>query len=227
MSLHEGHRQRMRERFRSSGLDGMQDHEVLEMLLFYCISRKNTNEIAHKLLKEFKSITGVLNATPTELMQVEGVGENVATYLSFIRQMERYYISDKINSDEILWNMDKCYQYMKSRFVSKRNETAMLLCLDAKCKLLGCHVVGEGGLNSTNVSIRKIIEIAMNTNASSVMLAHNHPGGLAVPSAEDVAVTKEVAKALKMIDVVLTDHIIIADNEYISLRESQLYQLEI
>lgn len=227
MSIHDGHRERMKRRFRRNGMDGFQEHEVLEMLLYYCIPRRDTNEIAHALLKEFKNLPRVFNATQKELEHVEGIGENAALFITFIRQLERYFPDPDVDPDEILWNLKRCHTYLQRCLVGKINETVMLLCLDAKCKLLGCHVVGEGGLHSANASIRKIVEIAMACNATSVVLAHNHPGGLAVPSGEDVRTTERIAKTLKTMDVVLMDHIIVAGKEMVSLVDSGLFSPDI
>lgn len=223
MSIHEGHRQRMKSRFRKDGLDGLEEHEVLEMLLYYCIPQRNTNDIAHHLLTEFKTLPRVMNATAKELEKVEGMGPNSALFITFIRQLERYFESDDITEDKIMTSMDKCYRYLIKRFTARKNETVMLLCLDAKCKLLGCHVVNEGNVNSTNVSIRKIVDIALSTNATSVVLAHNHPSGVALPSAEDIQTTKRVAQALYMVDVILNDHIVVVDDDFVSMYQSGLY----
>lgn len=224
MSIHDGHRQRMKERFCQNGLDGMNDHEVLEMLLYYCIPRRNTNEIAHHLLKEFKTLPNVMNASVKELEKVEGMGHNAAVFVSFVRQMERYFVCADVDEENILNSMDKCYRYLTKRFTARKNETVMLLCLDAKCKVLGCHVVSEGSVNSAGISIRKIVDMALSTNATSVVLAHNHPSGIALPSAEDIQTTKRVARALHMVDVVLNDHIVVVDDDYVSMYLSGLYK---
>ena len=224
MSIHDGHRQRMKERFCQNGLDGMNDHEVLEMLLYYCIPRRNTNEIAHHLLTEFKTLPNVMNASVKELEKVEGMGHNAAVFVSFVRQMERYFVCADVDEENILNSMDKCYRYLTKRFTARKNETVMLLCLDAKCKVLGCHVVSEGSVNSAGISIRKIVDMALSTNATSVVLAHNHPSGIALPSAEDIQTTKRVARALHMVDVVLNDHIVVVDDDYVSMYLSGLYK---
>ena len=224
MSIHDGHRKRMKERFRDNGIDGLQDHEVLEMLLYYCIPRRNTNEIAHALLKEFKTLSRVFNASPAELERVEGMGENAALFLSFIRQLERFFVDKDVDEEDILWNLDRCHAYLQRCFGGKKNETVMMLCLDAKCKLLGCYVVGEGSLHSANVSVRKIVDTVLKTNATSVVLAHNHPGGLATPSGEDAQTTRLIADTLKRMEVVLLDHIVVSDGDFVSLLYSGMYK---
>ena len=227
MSIHDGHRERMKDRFRKNGIASLQEHEVLEMLLYYCIPRRDTNEIAHALLKEFKTLPRVLNASARELERVDGIGKNAALFITFIRQLELYFPNDDVDPDDILWSLNRCHKYLRRCFVGKKNETVMLLCLDAKCKLLGCYVIGEGSLHSANASMRKIVEAAIAANATSVVLAHNHPGGLAVPSGEDVSTTQQIAEMLDKMDVKLIDHVVIAGDEIISMVDSGLYKPDI
>ena len=223
MSIHDGHRQRLKERYLTVALEDYKDHEALELLLFYCIPRKDTNEIAHKLISRFGSFANVLEAPISELQKVDGIGENTATFLSLIRHISGYYQVSRISNMGILTNTEAYGQYLVPHFTTQNNEEAYLLCLDAKCKVLCCRKVGDGSINSTNISVRKIVEIALASNATSVVLAHNHPSGIAIPSVEDVATTKLVANALLMVDVILNDHIIVADNDYTSLLRSNLY----
>lgn len=221
MSLHDGHRQRVRERFLSEGLDTFQEHQVLEMLLFYCFSRKDTNELAHRLIDAFGSLYQVLEAPIQDLERVPGIGKNAAVFLSFIAQFSRYYqINKTVNSGDILSTPDECGAYLSPYFLSRKNEVVFLLCLDAKCKVLCCKMVGEGSVNSAGVSVRSIVELALNSNATTVILAHNHPSGLAFPSAEDIKTTQMVAVALHGVDVILADHMIFADHDYVSMVQS-------
>ncbi len=225
MSLHEGHRQRLRDRFRKEGLTHFQEHEVLELFLFYCLPRRDTNELGHALIERFGSLANVLQTPPEELAKLPGMGENAATFLTLIAQLERYYMMHK-NDDRILANLEDCGRYLEGCFRNRRNETVMLLCLDAKCKLISCTEVGEGSVNSAAVPIRRVVELALGVNATSVVLAHNHPSGLALPSGEDIQTTKRVALALDAVEISLVDHIIVADDDYVSLRQSGLYNPE-
>ena len=225
MSIHDGHRQRLRARFLEEGLDNFEQHQVLELLLFYCIPRKDTNPIAHALIERFGSFSGVMNATAEELMEVEGIKETAAAFLSMIMQTWRYYYTTQSQQQEtILSDIDACGAYLIPILDGLRHETVYLLCLDAKCKLLRCEKLGEGSVNSAAVPIRKIVEVAMSSNASTVVLAHNHPSGLAVPSGDDIATTRRVAAALDAVEVILVDHIIVADKDYVSLAQSGLYR---
>lgn len=224
MSLHKEHRKRLRRRFLENGLDGFEDHEALEMLLYYSIARKDTNEIAHLLLDEFGGLPQVLSAPPEQLQKIEGIGEYSAAYMSFINDFIRFVYSKKKEAEfTALQSLDDCGDYLYPRYLGRRNEVVYLLCLDGKCKVLGCKLVGEGSVNSAAVPIRKIVELALQLNASTVVLAHNHPNGVAVPSVEDLGTTRVLANALAAVDVILADHIIYADEEYISLRQSQYF----
>ena len=226
MSIHDGHRQRMKERFLREGLDNFTEYQVLELLLFYCIPRQDTNVIAHRLISRFGSMSQVLEAPVRELKKVEGVGENAAIYLTLMKETARYYDVDRARQKQILPTVEECGEYLRHFFVGKKNETVYLLCLDAKCMVLGCYKVSEGGLNSAGVSARKVIDIALAANATSVILAHNHPSGLALPSADDIRTTKRLAKALHMVDVILTDYIVVADDDHISLARSNMYSAD-
>ena len=220
MSVHDGHRKRMRQRFLAEGLDQFTDVQILEILLFYCIARQDTNPIAHELLNHFGSLSQVLEAPVEELCKVNGIGENTAVFLKLITQVGRYYLTDRASKSKILPTLDSCAKYLQTFFFGRNVETVYLLCLDAKCKMLCCKKISEGDVNSATLSVRKIVETALSTNASSVVLAHNHPGGLAVPSNVDVQTTLRIADALQAVDVHFIDHILVTDDDYVSLAQS-------
>lgn len=220
MSVHDGHRARMRERFLQEGLEHFTDIQVLELLLFYCISRRDTNPIAHALLEHFGSLSQVLEAPVEELSAVAGIGENAAVFLHLVTQVGRVYLTDRVSKMKVLPTLESCAQYMQPLFFGQKVEMVYLLCLDAKCKVLSCRKIAEGNVNVTGLSVRKIVETALSANASSVVLAHNHPGGFAIPSAEDVQTTRRVAAALRAVDVHFIDHIVVADDDYVSMIQS-------
>lgn len=224
MSDNTGHRERVKARFRAEGLDHFDEVHVLELLLFYCIPRQDTKDLARTLIKRFGSLAQVLEAPMEELKKVPGVGENVATYLHLTTAVGRYYQVNRTKCDDVLNTTEKCGQYLLPHFVGRRNETVFILCLDAKCKPLCCREVGEGSVNSAGVPVRRIAEAALGVNATSVVLAHNHPSGLALPSGEDVVTTRRVARALEAVEIVLADHIIVADNDFVSLLQSGYYR---
>ena len=224
MSVHDHHRERLRERFLKEGLDGFAPHQVLEMLLFYCIPRVDTNTLAHELLNRFGSLTAVLEASPSELMKVKGIGPNAACFLSFSAAFCRYYMIDRANNNgQCLLTVEEWSGHLEPYFLGKTNEAVYLLCLDVKGKPLSCNIISEGSVNSAGIQIRKVVEAALSMNASFAVLAHNHPSGLAFPSGDDVETTKMVASALRTVDVGLLDHIIFADDDSVSLAQSGYY----
>ncbi len=219
---YEGHRQRLRKRFQKEGLDHFEPHEVLELLLFYCIPRKDTKPIAYALLERFGNLPGVLNAPACELQKIPDVGENATVFLNLLLQLQRYY--DAENLPRIpLTTVESCGRYMMPKFRCQHNEVVFLLCLDAKCKVLDCCKVGEGSVNSAAVPIRRIVEMALGAKASSVVLAHNHPSGIAVPSKEDRITTQRLAMALQSVEIQLVDHLVFAEDDFVSLRQSGYY----
>ena len=220
MSIHDGHRQRMKERFRNGGLDNFTDVQVLELALYYCIPRKDTNPIAHALIEHFGSLSQVLEASVEELQKVPGIGEGTAVYLSMLTQIGRFYLVDRSQREEILPTLDKCGEYLVRYFQGRRNENVFLLCLDAKCRVLCCRQLTEGSVNSANLSVRQVVEVALAVGATSVVLAHNHPSGIALPSGEDILSTRRIAAALEAVDVTLVDHIVVSDGDYVSMVQS-------
>ena len=222
MSVHDGHRQRLRGRFLAEGLDGFHQVQVLEMLLFYTIPRKDTNPIAHRLIDRFGSLSQVLEAPVEELMKEPGITENTAAFLHMITEVGRYYLVNRLTQTTVLKSLESCASYMLPYFFGRTVETVFLLCLDSKCKVLCCKEVASGSVNSTSLSIRNVVSTALSANASAVMLAHNHPGGLAIPSDDDVLTTRRVWEALKAVEIELVDHIVVVENDYVSLLQSRL-----
>lgn len=214
----------MTQRFREEGLDSFNQVQMLELLLFYCIPRKDTNELAHRLIDRFGSVSRVMDAPISELMKIPGVGENTATFLHLIKAAGRYYQVDSIRKGVQIKDIEDCGKYMMPYFIGRQVETVFLLCLNANCAVISCREVGEGEVNSAVISPRAIVEIALAEKASTVVLAHNHPSGVALPSQEDVVATKRLAAALATVDVALFDHLIIADDDYVSLTQSGLYR---
>ena len=226
MSIHDGHRQRLKERFLSEGLDNFSDIQVLELLLFYAVPRQDTNPIAHALLGRFGTLAQVLEAPVAELEKVKGVGHSAAVLLSLSTELGRRYQVSKMMQTKILTSVEECGKYLVPHFFGRRNETVFILCLDAKCKVLGCVEVGEGSVNSAGVPIRRIVETALAYNATTVIMAHNHPSGLALPSGEDVQTTHRVAAALNAVEISLADHIVVADDDFVSIVQSGYYRPE-
>lgn len=219
-NLHEGHRKRMKERFIKSGLDDFAPHNILELLLFYSIPRGDTNPVAHRLIDTFGSLSGVFDATPEELAKVDGVGENSAILISMIPQIARKYLEDKADTANIVGGYSDIGAFLLPKFVGRTNEALMMVSIDNKNKIISCSVVAEGTVDSAKVSRRKIMEEAMKVKATRVILAHNHPCGVAVPSSEDVVMTKEIGRLFAQVGIELVDHIIVANDDYVSMAAS-------
>ncbi|MBO4929652.1 MAG: DNA repair protein RadC [Clostridia bacterium] len=219
MGLHDGHRQRLIQRFLEEDLDNFEPHNVLELLLFYAIPRKDTNELAHVLIDTFGSLKGVFDAPYEELVKVNGIGSNAAALLKLVPSLTRtYYSSDARGM--ILDTSEKSGEYFLPYYIGQTEEVVRLACLDAGGKVISNQILHRGSANAAEVNIRKIVNIALRNNAMGVILAHNHPGGLPLPSEEDVATTKSIREALIPMGILLMDHIIVAGQDYVSMARS-------
>lgn len=219
MGLHDGHRQRLIQRFLEEDLDNFEPHNVLELLLFYAIPRKDTNELAHVLIDTFGSLKGVFDAPYEELIKVTGIGPNTAALLKLVPSLTRTYYSSDARSI-ILDTSEKSGEYFLPYYIGQTEEVVRLACLDAGGKVISNQILHRGSANAAEVNIRKIVNIALRNNAMGVILAHNHPGGLPLPSEEDVATTKSIREALMPMGILLMDHIIVAGQDYVSMARS-------
>lgn len=214
---HQKHRSRLRETFRKAGVEGMPDHNLLEFLLFYSIPRKDTNLIAHRLLKTFGSLNGVFDATYEQLIEVEGVGESSALLISTIPAICKKYIEGKSKKKTNLSEPEAAQQFVVQKYYGCKTEVFYMFCLDAVGNLINCCKLGEGTPGSVLIDKRKVLETAFRNNADKVIFAHNHPNGVAAPSKEDLAMTGELSSVLAGVGIRLADHIIVAGDETLSL----------
>ena len=219
MGIHDGHRQRVYDRFLKEGLDSFSPHNVLEMLLFYSIPRADTNEIAHRLIERFGSLAAVFDAPESELTKVTGVGERSAVLIKMIPQLARYYMTDK-TADVIITGSRQAGEYLLPRYVGRTVETVMVVCLDNKSKVINTVIVHEGNINVSEVSIQAIASVALQSKASAIIIAHNHPDGIALPSNDDITTTKVICRTLAALNVRVVDHIIVGDNDFVSMLDS-------
>ncbi len=217
---HDGHRKRLKARFVKSGLDDFEPHNVLELLLFYSVPRKDTNPLAHRLINRFGSLSGVFDARPEELMKVDGVTENTAVLISMVPQMARKYLEDKADAVNAISGFNDIGTYLMPKFIGRTVETIMLASLDNKNKIISCNIVAEGENDHANLSKRKVMEEAMRVGATRVILAHNHPRGFAVPSSEDIYLTREIYSLLRSVGIELVDHVVFAEDDFVSLAAS-------
>lgn len=222
--LHDGHRQRLRERFRTEGLESFAPHEVLELLLFYTRARGNVNPLAHRLLETFGSLRGVLEAPVDQLTAVEGVGEETATLLSMMVPFFRRYELCLCDKTLKLTLYNDVLKYCRALLTGLRKERFYMISLSAQMKVLGRRIIAEGSLSEVPAYPRLVVETALNHNAYGVILCHNHPGGEATPSMGDVDVTCELEAVLAKLDIALMDHIIVADSQTYSMVEHNDYQ---
>ncbi len=225
MGIHDGHRERLTDRYLNFGLDALEEHEVLEMLLFYVIHRKDTNPIAHDLIRRFGSLSGVMDASVKELMEIDGIGRKAAILLQLAKPLSRRYLISQAKDISILNTTEACVALLKPHFFGAMDEQVLLLCLDAKCRLICCREISSGSAVSTDLPIQKAAKLALESHAVSVLLAHNHPCGDAMPSSEDRYATIMFRDAMQAIGVVLADHIIIAADSYVSMRENGFFDM--
>ena len=211
--MHEGHRERVREKYKLNGLQGFADHEVLELLLFYANKRGDTNETAHRLINTFGSISAVMEAPYEELIKVKGVGDVAATLITCIPQIFRRYKQDKAADIKEVSCVSEAAEYLAPKFFGLRNECVGIVSLDVQNRIINFSLVAEGTVTLAQVDVRKVAEIALRNNAHSIIIAHNHPSGVAAPSKEDVATTQTIINALKAIGIAVSDHIILCDSE--------------
>lgn len=221
-NLHEGHRERLRQRFLGGGLEGFDDHTALELLLCFAIPRRDVNIIAHRLMDTFGSLHAVLNAPVEELIKVEGIGAGAAALIALVPQIARrgaLSLSEakkhpKLTSSKIAG------RFILPYFSGERTEVVYLMTLDNKCRLINCRKISEGELNYANISTRKVVEAAIRDNATSVILAHNHTSGAPLPSQCDIQATEQLQSSLSSVGISLLDHIVVADDDFVSVADA-------
>jgi len=224
--MHDGHRERLRRRFSKGALGGFAEHEILELMLFHAIPRRDTNPLAHALIDRFGSLRGVLSASERELMQVEGVGEASAQLIRLFAEVARYYFTDAEKS-AVLDTSEKAARYLAARYRGVPQERMYLCCLDTRFRLTHEELVAAGSLSSLPVFPRQIASSALLHNAAYVLLAHNHPGGDPRPSRADIETTRSIVAALSPLGIGLLDHIIIGDGCYYSFSDTSSHTLHL
>ena len=216
---HADHRKRMRRRFLKDGFDSLAEHEKLELLLYYVYPRCDTNPIAHRLLDKFGSLSNVLEAPIKELETVGGVGEQCAVFLKLIPEISRAYQESKQELPR-LYDYQAAGEYLCKKYVGRTTEALTVIALDSKEQIRFCETLYEGSIDTLPIYNKRIVAIAVQYDAASIILAHNHPSGRLIPSQQDIKSTRDVCKALNTIGVRLEDHFIIGNNEFVSFRHS-------
>lgn len=219
--MHAGHRKRMRERFRlEGGFDSFNDIQILELLLFYGRARGDTNPTAHELIDTFGSLKGVLEADASQLMKVRGVGEESATLIGMVRPLVQVWKRCQMTERSTLQKCADALLYCQSLLSGMRVEKFYVICLDAGCRVLGKKRISEGSLTEVAAYPRLVVQSALDLNAHSVILCHNHPGGTKEPSSEDLRSTVQLKRLLRDIGITLADHIIVAGDSAYSMAQN-------
>lgn len=216
MGEHDKHRQRVYNRFLREGLAGFEEHNAMEFLLFLARARGDTNALAHRVIRTFGSLSRALDAPVEELEQIPGIGHSSAVVLKFIPEMCAYYLNNKVNDKLPLDSVEATSAFFMPRFFGKTQEELYMAAVDDRRMLVRCVQISQGTANATSVCVAKIVAEALRCGATGVILAHNHPRGITLPSSGDLATTTEVFRALRMVNIQLLDHLIFSDSEYLS-----------
>lgn len=219
-NMHHGHRLRLKTQFLEQGMEKMPPHNVLELILFYSVPQKDTNQLAHALIEHFGSLAGVLDAPIEELQKIKGITHHSATLIKLFPAVSSRYYEEKIDVSGAENVMEVVGRRLVARYLGKTNEIAYLICLDNRLKELFFGPISEGSTDSVGILTRKIVEIALRYNASSIILAHNHPNGFALASRRDIETTLQLCDALRPISIKLLDHIIVSGDDFMSMEQS-------
>jgi DNA repair protein RadC len=218
----EGHRARMREKLLKNDADGILDHELLEMVLFLALPRKDTKPLARALLARFGSFAGVIAAPLPDLLRVEGLGEAAAAALKTVQAAALRLIAPERRTKDVLSNWDALIDYLNARLSRERVEQLRVLYLDNRNCLLADEAQSRGTVNHTPVYPREVVKRAIELRATALILVHNHPSGDPTPSREDIAMTREIKNAAGLLEIVLHDHVIVGNGRWTSFRREGL-----
>jgi len=218
----EGHRARMRQRLLKAGPDALADHEMLEMILFIALPRRDTKPIARGLLARFRTFGGVLGAPEIELRAIEGVGEAGVAALKLVQAAALRMMQQDLTTQPILSTWDRLTDYLTAAMGYERTEQFRVLFLDGRNKLIADEVQGTGTINHAPAYPREVVRRCLELHATAVILAHNHPSGEPSPSREDVALTMEIAKAAAVMGIAVHDHIVVGRGKWLSFRAEKL-----
>lgn len=218
-NLHQGHRQRMRARVEAHGLESLSPHEVLEYILYITNTRRDTNGLAHLLIDRFGDFAGVLEASEEELLTVDGVGPSTARMLHLLPQISRYYTQSRTGGRKSLGTTEQLAEFLMLQFAGAVQERALLAALDSRSRVKGLFWLRDGTGDRVSLEIKDVVSAALRGGTDSVVLCHNHPNGMALPSREDLQATENIVRALGLVKIQLRDHLILTETEYFSMRE--------
>ena len=221
-SIHSGHRKRMRQKYQKIGIENFEEHEILEILLYYALPMKDTNQLAHSLINQFGSIAGVLDAPHDVLFNTE-LSENAVFLLKFLPDLLSLYMNERFNYNNKVLTVDKLPEKFINKFLGKNEEITYLLLLDSKFREIYCGIISKGTKNATDMNIQKICELAVHHKANYAIIAHNHPSGNTLPSNADIVATTKLYQSLFSIGVLLLDHFVVAENDCVSLNDAHVF----
>jgi DNA repair protein RadC len=223
MPDHEGHRQRLRDRFTNAGPGALHDYELLELVLFNAIPRRDTKPIAKALLRRFNgSFAEVISAPPTLLREVKGVGDSVVHQFRLVREAALRLARVELDKRDVLSSWDAVLEYCRARMGLEAVEQLRILFLDRKNHLIADEVQQSGTVDHTPAYPREVVKRALELSASAVILVHNHPSGDPTPSRADVDMTRQIADAAKPLGIAVHDHLIVGRNGHSSLKAMKL-----
>ena len=215
----EGHRQRLRERFLADGLDGFHDYEVIELLLTLATPRKDCKDAAKAAMARFKTLQGVLEAAPAELCKVDGIGFKNLFGVRLIKAVADRYLKKKLIDKDAINDSKALFDYLYHSIGDKKRELFQVIFLNSRNQVIAADTISEGTLTASSVYPREVIQAALSHAAAALILAHNHPSGDPQPSSEDVAVTRQLVFAGRVMGMVVHEHIIIGENRYFSFAD--------
>jgi DNA repair protein RadC len=219
---HTGHRKRLREKFLKSGLGGFHDYEIVELLLTLGAPRKDCKSQAKEAIKRFKSLRGVLAASPEELQQIKGIGPHSAFGIKLMQEVAREFLKEKIMDKPLYKSPQEIFDYLYHSMRDLKKEVFKVIYLNSQNQIMETVDLFQGTVNSSSVSPREVIEGALKNNAVSLIFVHNHPSGNPEPSAGDRELTRELVYAGKIMRLNVLDHIVIGDNRYFSFANEGL-----
>jgi len=221
-NIHNGHRKRLKNRFLNDGLDGFDEHQVLELLLFFSIPYKDTNDLAHLLIKKYGSLWNVLESDYNDLIANDGVGSATATLFKLIPEISRKYFKNKWGEKPEIKSTKDAGEFAIALFMGHIYEVFYLISLNNRNKVNFSAVIHEGTINESIVYPRIVVELALRHQSANVILAHNHPGGSLNPSNSDIELTKKIVQVLNLISINVFDHIIVSGDKFFSFAENGL-----
>jgi len=217
-----GHRERLRKKFMTAGMDALHDHEVLELILTYVVRQQDVKDRAKELLREFGTLKEVVDAEIEDLEKVPGIGKNSAILLKLVKEVAALYLKQKAKEKRQVSCTTELLDFCRTVMGAKKDEEFCVIYLDAQNQIIEFETIQKGIVNQAVVYPRQVLESALKKKASAIILAHNHPSGHVRPSEADIRLTKTIQETAKVLDILVHDHIIIGENRFFSFREEGL-----